>query len=96
MTGILDAIETAAARGPVALERLLATTTFPHVDGRTVTFLYRGEGQEVTLQHWIHGLPGDLPFRRLPGSDVFVLQVDLPAGSRMEYRSASCSTGAAC
>jgi len=86
VTDVLEQIETAAMVGPVALERLLAVTTFPHVAGRTVTFLYRGDGQEVTLQHWIHGLPGNLPFRRLPGSDVFVLQVDLPAGSRMEYK----------
>jgi enterochelin esterase family protein len=86
VTDVLEQIETAAMLGPVALERLLAATTFPHVEGRTVTFLYRGDGQEVTLQHWIHGLPGNLPFRRLPGSDVFVLQVDLPAGSRMEYK----------
>lgn len=86
MSTILDAIEQAAALGPFALQQLLATTTFPRVEGRTVTFLYHGEGQEVTLQHWIHGLPGNLPFRRLPGTDVFVLQVDLPAGSRMEYK----------
>ncbi len=86
MTGILQTIEQAASMGPYALEQMLRATTFPRVEGRTVTFLYRGEGQEVTLQHWIHGLPGDLPFRRLPGTDVFVLQVDLPPGSRMEYK----------
>ncbi len=86
MSFILDEIEQAATHGPHALDRLVRSTSFPRVEGRTVTFLYQGEGQEVTLQHWIHGLPPSLPFRRLNGSDVFVLQVDLPPGSRMEYK----------
>jgi enterochelin esterase-like enzyme len=86
VTGILRLIERAAAQGPTALERLVARTTFPHVEGRRVTFLYQGDCQEVTLQHWIHGLPPDMPFRRLPATDVFVLQIDLPPGSRMEYK----------
>ncbi|MGE3174133.1 MAG: alpha/beta hydrolase-fold protein [Planctomycetota bacterium] len=86
MTGILREIEEAALHGPMVLERVLASHTFPRVEGRSVTFVYRGEGQEVTLQHWIHGLPSDMPFRRLPGTDVFVLQIDLPPGSRMEYK----------
>lgn len=86
MSNILQDIEQAAAMGPHALVRLVEQTTFPRVEGRTVTFLYRGDGQEVTLQHWIHGLPPSLPFRRLHGTDVFVLQVDLPPGSRMEYK----------
>ncbi|MBK8098295.1 MAG: enterochelin esterase [Planctomycetes bacterium] len=83
---ILRAVEEAAQAGPLAVESLLATTTFPRVEGRTVTFLFRGEAQEVSLQHWIHGLPGSLAFRRLRPSDLWVLQIDLPPGSRMEYK----------
>jgi enterochelin esterase family protein len=86
MSDVLRRLEQAVADGPHALDAALAAMTFPHVDGRTVTFLYRGEAQEVTLQHWIHGLPGNLPFRRLRPSDCWVLQVDLPRGSRMEYK----------
>ena len=86
MSTILDEIEQAALLGPHALDRFVRSTTFPRVEGRRVTFLYQGDGQEVTLQHWIHGLPPSLPFRRVHMSDVFVLQVDLPPGSRMEYK----------
>ena len=56
MTPVLARIEEAVRQGPRAVEQLLAATEFPHVEGRTVTFLYRGDGQEVALQHWIHGL----------------------------------------
>jgi enterochelin esterase-like enzyme len=83
---LLQRIEEAVAGGDDAIDDLVATTEFPHVDGRSVTFLFRGEAQEVTLQHWIHGLPGSLPFRRLRHSDTWVLQLDVPPGSRMEYK----------
>jgi len=83
---LLEEIEQAVDDGPAAIDRLLARTTFPAVSGRSVTFLFRGPAQEVTLHHWIHGLPGSLPFRRLRKSDTWVLQIDLPAGSRMEYK----------
>ncbi|HLQ38647.1 MAG TPA: alpha/beta hydrolase-fold protein, partial [Planctomycetota bacterium] len=86
MSGMLPRLEQAVRSGPLAVESLLAATTFPHVEGRTVTFVFRGEAQEVTLQHWIHGLPGALPFRRLRPGDLWALQIDLPPGSRMEYK----------
>ena len=86
MTTILAEIEEAAAEGPLAVQQLLARHEFPHVEGRLVTFLFCGEVQEVTLHHWIHGLPGSMPFRRLGRSSVWVLQIDLPPRSRMEYK----------
>lgn len=83
---VLAEIEGAVDRGPGAIDELIARTEFPHVTGRSVTFLFRGPAQEVTLHHWIHGLPGSLPFRRVLRSDAWVLQIDLPPGSRMEYK----------
>jgi len=86
VSAILTEIEQAVARGRAAVDRLLERHAFPHVEGRTVTFLFRGEAQEVTLHHWIHGLPGQLPFRRLRHGELWVLQIDLPGRSRMEYK----------
>jgi enterochelin esterase-like enzyme len=83
---LVQRIEHAMAQGERALDALVDATEFPHVEGRSVTFLFRGEAQEVTLQHWIHGLPGSLPFRRLRHSDTWVLQLDVPPKSRMEYK----------
>ena len=83
---IMSDIEAAVAKGRGALEALIARTEFPHVDGRSVTFLFCGDAQEVSLHHWIHGLPGSMPFRRVRRSDNWVLQIDLPEQSRMEYK----------
>ena len=69
-----------------ALEKILATTDFPHVDGTTVTFAFRGNVSDVKLQHWIHGLPSSQSFHRLDGTDVWTLELELPAQSRMEYK----------
>jgi enterochelin esterase family protein len=83
---LVERLEAAQVGGPQAIEKILGDLEFPHVEGRNVTFLFRGEAQEVSLHHWIHGLPGELPFRRLGRSDLWVLQIDLPRGSRMEYK----------
>ena len=86
MSAARQTIEAAVGGGPRAVQDMLERHTFPWVEGRSVTFLFQGEANEVTLHHWIHGLPGSLPFQRLPRSDLWVLQLDLPAGSRMEYK----------
>ncbi len=69
-----------------AIEEIFATTEFPHVDGTTVTFAFRGQASDVKLQHWIHGLPSSQSFHRVHGTDVWTLDVELPAQSRMEYK----------
>lgn len=83
---MLERLEAALARGPRGIEAVLDDVEFPHIEGRNVTFLYRGQAEEVMLHHWIHGLPGELQFKRLQRSDLWVLQVDLPRQSRMEYK----------
>ena len=90
---LLELLEAAARSGPQAIEQVLADVELPHVDGRNVTFLFRGEAQAVSLHHWVHGLPGELPFRRLGRSDLWGLQLDLPRGSRMEYKIGVMSRG---
>ncbi len=83
------AIEDLAASQPLApgaVERFLEGKQVPLVEGGRVTFLWRGEARSVRLQHWIHGLAGDVPLVRLEGSDLWYLTVDLPEGSRVEYK----------
>ena len=61
---------------------------FPRVEGTSVTFAYRGEAAEVHLQHWIFGLEASQAFERLPGTDLWFLQMEIPARSRVEYKFA--------
>jgi len=71
---------------PEAIDAFLASREFPIVEGRSVTFVYRGPGDDIRLRHWIFGLPSSRPFHRVEGTDLWTLEVDLPERSRVEYK----------
>jgi enterochelin esterase-like enzyme len=65
---------------------LLEAGPLPVVEGGEALFLYQGRGESVALRHWIHAMPSSVPFARLAGSDVWWATLDLPPGSRVEYK----------
>jgi enterochelin esterase-like enzyme len=69
-----------------AVDRFLRRQEVPIIEGPRCTFLYRGEADEVFLIHRIFGLPDHLPLRRLHGTDLWFLVLELPSGSRVEYQ----------
>ena len=69
-----------------AIDDFLRDRTIPRVEDSRVTFLFRGPADRVWLQHWIYGLPSAMPLQRVPGSDLWHLETELPAGSRVEYK----------
>ena len=69
-----------------AIDAFLARHTFPIVEGRHVTFVYRGEVDAVHLRHWVYGLASEQPFKRIPRTDLWYHTVDLPRRSRFEYK----------
>jgi enterochelin esterase-like enzyme len=68
------------------VDRFLARHEVPIVEGARCTFLYRGEADEVFLVHRIFGLPDHLALRRLRGTDLWYLVLELPSGSRVGYQ----------
>jgi enterochelin esterase-like enzyme len=68
------------------VDRFLARHEVPIVEGARCTFLYRGEADEVFLIHRIVGLPDHMPLRRLRGTDLWYVVLELPEGSRVEYQ----------
>ncbi len=72
--------------GPADVDGFLRDRRVPIIEGPHVTFLHRGDADAVHLQHWIRGLPSSQPFRRIEGTDLWYLVVDLPEGSRVEYK----------
>ena len=62
--------------------------SFPRVqDNQATFFFWDGKGaEEVTLIHWVFGLESRQAFERLPGSDAFILQLELPTAARVEYK----------
>jgi enterochelin esterase-like enzyme len=77
----------ASKPNPAAAQAFLdAAPRFPIVEGASVTFVWHGQADGVTLRHWIYGLESDSALIRVPGTDLFYLTVEIPHGSRVEYK----------
>lgn len=68
------------------IDAFIAATEFPLVDGSDVTFVYRGAADTVNLRCWISGLNTAQPFQALQGTDLWAVTIELPEGSRIEYK----------
>ena len=71
---------------PAAVDEFLDSHEFPIIEGPHCTFVWRGEADEVWLCQRIVGLPDRIPLRRLRGTDLWHLALELPDGSRIEYQ----------
>jgi len=69
-----------------AVDAFMHGRTFPIVEGPKVTFVYRGGAEVVHLKSWVYGLPNSQPLHCIPGTDLWYLTLDIPPGSRIEYK----------
>ena len=69
-----------------AVDALLRDADFPLLDNNDVTFVFRGSADAVYLRCWISGLDTAQPFQALPGTDLWATTIELPKGSRIEYK----------
>lgn len=69
-----------------AVDRFLSRHEVPIVEGSTCTFVFRGEVDEVWVTQRVVGLPDRIPMRRLRGTDLWWVTIELPEGSRVEYQ----------
>jgi len=72
--------------GEESIDRFLAEHSFPIVEGNSLTFVYRGEADQVYLQHFIFGLPTSQPFEKVEGQAFWYLTLELPERSRIQYK----------
>lgn len=83
------AIHRLRARKPLddtTIDRFLDHHAVPIVEGEKCTFLYRGDADEVWVRHRIVGQPQRVPMRLLPGTSLWFVVLEFPAGSRVEYQ----------
>ncbi len=76
-------------KGPpdtAAIDTFVREVDFPLVDRSDVTFVYRGDADEVYLRCWIAGLDTAQPFQPLRDTDLWAATIELPKGSRIEYK----------
>ena len=83
------AIQELLASGPdpaKVLNFLAVHHRIPIVEGPSATFLWHGPAEGVSLRHWIYGLESSTALARVPGTDLWYLTLEIPAGSRVEYK----------
>jgi enterochelin esterase family protein len=83
---ILELLEQNETLDAKAIDAFLAANGSPIVEGPTITFLYRGRVDEVRLRHFVYGLPSSQRFRHIAGTDLWYLSLEVPRGSRIEYK----------
>jgi enterochelin esterase-like enzyme len=69
-----------------AIDAFLGAHSFPFVEGKRATFVFRGQADAVNLRHWIYGLESSQPFERVWDTDLWFHVHELPPGSRVEYK----------
>jgi enterochelin esterase family protein len=69
-----------------AIDGFLADHSFPLVDEESVTFVFRGHADAIYLHIWISGLDTAQPFQPVLGDTLWAATIDLPPGSRIEYK----------
>jgi len=76
----------ATPRTREAVDAWMGRHKFPVVVGPSITFVWRGDAEAVHLKHWVFGLPSSQSLARVDGTDVWHLTMQLPPGSRVEYK----------
>ncbi|MBX3227916.1 MAG: DUF3327 domain-containing protein [Labilithrix sp.] len=71
---------------PEKIDKWLDGRTIPIVEGRSCTFIWRGEANAVNLRHWIFGLETANALARIEGTDLWYLTLEIPENSRVEYK----------
>ncbi len=71
---------------PHVIDAWLGRHQVPIAEGDKVTFVFRGEADDVRLRHWVYGLTSSEPLHRGPGTDLWYHVLELPEGSRVEYK----------
>lgn len=71
---------------PESVDAFLGEHEIPLVEGTSVTFLFRGEADDVRLQHFIYGLETSQPFLRVEGTELWYLILELPRRSVLQYK----------
>ena len=78
--------DAAATMAPAYLRRRLARTGSPYRWDDTTTFVYVGDAEAVRVVHFMSCFPAIPPLERIDGTEVWFVTVELPRGSRVEYR----------
>ncbi len=84
----MSAIEALIASKPdqAKVQAFMKDRRFPIVEDAQITFVWLGQADGVSLRHWIYGLESASALARVPNTDLWYLTLEIPHGSRVEYK----------
>ena len=82
----IEQLLNAGAPNTDRIGQFIRDNRFPLVEPGHVTFVFRGQADEVILRRWISGFSTAQPMQLLEGTDLWVLRMELPNKSRFEYK----------
>ncbi len=68
------------------VDQFVAGHSFPLVEDSRVTFVFVGEADQVSLRHWIYGLPQSIPLAQFGELPFWHCVMEFPFASRIEYK----------
>ncbi len=74
------------APNPARIDAFIGGRSFPLVDESGITVVFRGEADAIYLRCWVAGLETAEPLRPLEGTNLWATTIELPKGSRVEYK----------
>ncbi len=85
---LIEQLNTGPDRRHETLSAFVDGNSFPLVhEHQAVFFFWDSHHTEgVVLAHWVFGLESRQEFQRIEGTDAFYLHLELPLGSRVEYK----------
>jgi enterochelin esterase family protein len=86
MNPILTALSKDGPPTSEQIDAFISENRFPLVASHGVTFVYRGEADEVFLRCWMAGLDGPQHLSRIEDTDLWAVKIEFPADSRVEYK----------
>ena len=86
MTRSIDELLSRPDLDDAAVGAFLAGRSLPIADAVGITFIWRGEADQVYLHHWVHGLTSANAFQHVPGTSLWWLFLPIPRCSRVEYK----------
>lgn len=78
---------------PKRLGQFARSHVFPLTAPGCVTFVWTGDADHVSLLRWIHGGVERKPFRNVPDTPIWLLELPVQDGGRFEYKLAVARDG---
>lgn len=86
MADVRAGLQDAVREDPRLFQQRLEAQPFPVLEHGRALFAHVADADQVLLHHWIYALESAHPFERVPGTDLWLLEIEIQHEARVEYK----------